>query len=222
MRGFRLPGWSGLAGDWDLMGGGDGVYQFRSDRLPPGFAPDLFAMLVNGADRTLHWLTDPSNWRSAEGEFKGGERWINWVSVRIGLDALDSMGEHWTTDESLWAAFRALGILQGIWEGAAQADISLQQMWNPEILRQEVIPSLPESQREWAEDLTIQFEKELLKLSDDLVAAGAVVEEIRHLVHGAGAAPSRKRTREARLEAVRSLDRKDPPRLHIIRDIANL
>ena len=114
-----------------LRGPSEGVYDPSPEKIPSGYAVALFEELVAGADRTLHWFTDPANWRTSAGVFDLEERQIAWSSFLFGLRALDSVGQTWASDEGLWAAFRALGTLQGIWEGNHAGSVSLDDLVSP-------------------------------------------------------------------------------------------
>ena len=207
----------------DLLGRNQKAYPKPFDRVPPDFAIQLFVPLVQGANKLVDLLTDPSNFTDAEGVFKSDERWITWTSVLMGLEALHAVGESWTNgDESLWAAFRSLDILSGIWEGQSQGSVRLRDALDPEVVNEFAVSRLPAGSHQTWGAAIVDFLKEQLtagfaKTVEEGIAATA---ELRNLVHGVGAQGTRPRGQ--RLEILRRLDRVDRPQLHTIRDVVCL
>jgi len=134
------------------------------------------------------------------------------MSVRFGFDAINSIGYEWTSDSTFWSALRALGVLQGIWEGAGHR-VPLSSILDPRLIREWVLPTLANTDhRNWEEDVINNYEAALLQAfpGDSLDALLPKFEELRHLVHGVGAQASKKRSRSARLDTLRALADRSP------------
>ncbi len=106
-----LTGWQGFGGT------GDAAYRTPDRKIPEYWAESLLRALAGGVSRLLDLTTDPGRWVNGEGYFDNDSREMAWSNVLMGLDAVAAVGEYWhDTSEALWAAFRALTTLQGLWE----------------------------------------------------------------------------------------------------------
>jgi hypothetical protein len=209
-RPLSLIGWP-VGSRLSLAGPGKGAYKTRTKSISATFAEDMLHRCVDGSNRLLVHLTDPIKW-SKGGTVDLQERWIAWMSVRFGFDAINSIGYEWTSDSTFWSALRALGVLQGIWEGAGHR-VPLSSILDPRLIRKWVLPTLANTDhRNWAEDVINNYEAALLQAfpGDSLDALLPKFEELRHLVHGVGAQASKKRSRSARLETLRALADRSP------------
>jgi hypothetical protein len=70
-----------------------------------------------GANALLGYLTDPARFTDGTGHLDVDEQLITWADVRFGFDAISSMAADRYSPEAIWAAFRALTTLQGVWDG---------------------------------------------------------------------------------------------------------
>jgi hypothetical protein len=218
-RPFQLTTWP-VGTRVSLGGPGKGAYKTRTKRIRPGFAEEMLYLCVKGTNRLLRHLTDPAAWSNA-GIVDIDERWIGWMSVRLGLDAINSIGSEWTSDAAFWSALRALGILQGIWEGRTHK-VPLSSILDPRLVRNAVLPVFSISDhRDWAEDVLSNYEGALHQAfpGDTLEDLLPKFEELRHLVHGVGAQASKKRARSARLDTLRALA-EHSPNVQLLVDVA--
>ena len=209
-RPMALVGWP-VGSRLSLAGPGIGAYKTRTKGISAKFAEDLLHHCLNGGNQLLKHLTDPAMW-STDGIVDIQERWIAWTSVNFGLDAINSIGSEWTSDTAFWSALRALGILQGIWEGVSHR-VPLSSILDPRLIGKWVLPTFAnQDHRNWAEDVISNYEAALLQAfpGDSLDALLPKFEELRHLVHGVGAQPSKKRSRSARLDTLRALAEHSP------------
>jgi hypothetical protein len=217
-RPFALTTWP-VGSRVTLGGPGIGAYKTRNKGIEPNFAEDMLSLCVDGGNRLLQH-TDPVIW-SSSGTVDLQERWIVWMSVRLGLDAINSVGAEWTSDTAFWSALRALGILQGIWEGVANK-VPLSSILDPRLIRKAVLPIFSNADhRNWAEDVIGNYQAALLEAfpGESLDALLPKFEELRHLVHGVGAQASKKRSRSARLDTLRALAAHSP-NVQLLVDIA--
>jgi hypothetical protein len=121
---------------------------------------------------------------------------IAWASVRFGFDAINSTAAAWGTFDGIWSALRALGILQGLWEGPRQGRVPLSQLLTPARIRDHVLPALTDpTHRTWASGVIDNYEKELANgfPNQTVEQAAKHIQELRNLVHGAGAQGTRPR-----------------------------
>jgi hypothetical protein len=208
-RPMAIVGWP-VGSRLSLAGPGTGAYKTRTKAISASFSEDLLRHCLNGGNQLLKHLTDPARW-SASGTVDIQERWIAWTSVNFGLDAINSIGSEWTSDTAFWSALRALGILQGIWEGAGHR-VPLSSILDPRLIRKWVLPTLANTDhKNWAEDVINNYEAALLQAfpGDSMDALLPKFEELRHLVHGVGA-QGKKRSRSARLDTLRALAERSP------------
>lgn len=147
---------------------------------------------------------------------------IAWASVRFGFDAINSTAAAWGTFDGIWSAFRALGILQGLWEGPRQGRVPLSQLLTPARIRDHVLPALTDpTHRTWASGVIDNYEKELANgfPNQTVEQAAKHIQELRNLVHGAGAQGTR--PRNARLATLRQLAH-HTPNIQLVCDMASL
>lgn len=150
------------------------------------------------------------------------ERNIAWSSVNLGLAAIKDVAQHWGSDVSIWTAFRALSILAGYWTPPDGPDVKIRQLLTPTALNDHAVPELkPAWLQTWCSDVVSNWGEVLSEMfpgSTHEEAAGAI-QELRNLVHGTGAAPTRSRSRGARLLAFSSTG---DANLQIVRDLATM
>lgn len=219
VRSLHLPEWPVGAGHVSVMGSGSGLYKTPFRSFSPGDVERLLEQLVVGSNGLVCALTDPAHWLDADGVVDLDERRIAWASLQFGLDALGALATGWTDRESLWSAFRAVGILHGVWEGMAPGSVPFVEMFDPDRLRSQVLPALPvASYREWADGVLGNYERSLDDAFPSRQEGLQAIVELRHLLHGVGARP---KDRGRRLEALRTLAREQPA-VPLVRDVAVL
>lgn len=210
LRGLQMSPWPSGTGGPNLYGGsGKGVYKTRLREFPAGHGAALLAEFTSGMSSLLAYLTDPVQWVDEGGDLDNEERLITWMSVRFGLDALSQLGSEWKSDWSVWTAFRAMSILQGIWLGSRFKGPKLSELLDPRRIESYAVNTFTNPDlRRWSEDVLANYTRALRSSfpDDNLDTLLPKVEEIRHLVHGAGATPTTYRRRGARLSALRALE----------------
>jgi hypothetical protein len=160
----HLDAWPVGLGRPTLAGPGGAIYDVGIKTFPEGHLATLLELCVDGGNRLLHRLTDPTNFAGAANEFDWDEQMITWSNVRFGLDALNNAAALWGSTDALWPAFRALGTLQGIWEGRRQGGVPLRELLTPQRLRDYVVPNLQDSTHAaWAAGLINNYERELTR-----------------------------------------------------------
>lgn len=202
-----------------LEGPGRGLYRSEAE-FPPGWSTDFLHKTVEATDRFLRVMTDPARWRRLDGRYDDATRRLTWASVVYGLDAISDMARAWTASHTLWDAFRALGTLQGIWEGGRQGAVGLPRLLDPRLLRDLALGTFPDDRhRRWANDIVSNYQEALLALSpgQDLDDAIVRLAEIRHLLHGVQA--QGRRPPMTRFEILEHMDRSEPD-VQLLRDIA--
>jgi hypothetical protein len=203
-----MPSWPSGTGGPSLYGGGKGVYKTSLRQFPPGHGAALLTDLTRGMNQLLQHLTDPTYWLNEAGELDNDERAITWMSVRFGLDALSQLGSEWTSEWAVWTAFRAMSTLQGIWLGSRFKGPRLSELLDPRRIEAYALDTfLNRDFKRWATGIVQNYTNALRRSFpneslDDLLPK---VEEMRHLVHGAGATPTARRQRSARLSTLRNL-----------------
>jgi hypothetical protein len=209
VRGLQMPPWPSGTGGPSLYGGsGKGVYKTRLRELPSGYGEALLTELVRGMNSLLSYLTDPTQWTNEAGELDNEERLITWMSVRFGLDALSQLGSEWKSEWSVWTAFRAMSILQGIWLGSRSRGVKLNELLDPRLIKSYALDTFTNlDSKRWAEDVLGNYTRALQSSfpDEDLDSLLPKIEEMRHLVHGAGATPTTFRQRTSRLFTLRAL-----------------
>jgi len=183
-----------------------------------GHAERMFSACIDGANRLVHYLTDPAAWvETASGALDLDGRWMTWSSVLFGLDAIASLGAVWSGADPFWVAFRALGVLQGLWNGNDIDRIGLDQLLDPRLVRSHALPVLPAGQeRTWASGLINNYERDIRTAfgGQSLDDALKTIVQVRNLVHGVRG----RKGSTARLEALRHIER-STPNLQLINEI---
>lgn len=218
----RMDLWPVGVGRPSLTGPGKGIYAVGVEELPPKHADVLLRQAVDGANRLLLRLSDPAQFADANGCLDRDEQMIAWANIRFGFDAVNSMACTWGTTDAIWHAFRALGTLQGIWEGRRQGAVPLRQLLTPTRIRDHVLPTLTDpTHRAWATGLVANYETELLSgfPGQTLEQCTRHLEELRHLVHGVGGQGTR--PRNSRLTTLRHLAH-HTPNVQLVCDMASL
>jgi hypothetical protein len=134
-REASVPPWPVAFGQISMSGPRVGAYATPLKRLPPGHGDAALRAIVASANVLFDQLTRPEEW-SKEGAFDFDGRLLMWGSIRFGLDAITALAADWSSPEAIWTAFRALTILQGIW------DCQLSDLLNPGRLHAHVLPHL--------------------------------------------------------------------------------
>jgi len=209
VRGLQMAPWPSGTGGPSLYGGsGKGVYKTRLRQFPPGHGAALLTDLTRGMNELLDYLTNPTHWLKEDGELDNDERLITWMSVRFGLDALSQLGSEWSSEWAVWTTFRAMSILQGVWLGSRFKGPRLSELLDPRRVEAYALDTFVNPDfKQWATDILQNYTNALRRSFpneslDDLLPK---VEEMRHLVHGAGATPTALRQRSARLSTLRNL-----------------
>lgn len=190
--------------------------------LPAPSARTSAEEYTGAASELLEYVTDPTEWCDTDGIIGILERDIAWSTVMIGIQTLAAAARDWRSADGVWSAFRALGILQGLWEGATRATVPFSRLVDPQTVRSTALPCL-QGFTDFAHRAAQvdEYEKELRRLypSSSVEDACDNVVELRHLVHGAGKTPSKRdlEARGRRMEALRGLGRGD---LNPLLDIA--
>lgn len=217
--------WPTGFGSLRLGGSGEEAYAIDGDTsIPHSVATDLLDEQCAGVNQLMLTLTDPGRWtRGSRSELDCEERNIAWSTVNVGLSAIKEVARQWGNEESIWAAFRSLGILAGYWSKPSGPDVKISEMLIPETLSNHVVPYLkPSWLAQWYGDVVVanwaNALSEMFPRSSPGEAAGGV-QELRNLVHGTGARPVGSRTRSARLLALSSTGTAN---LQLVRDIATM
>ncbi|MFG3437797.1 hypothetical protein ACGF0J_11205 [Nonomuraea sp. NPDC047897] len=216
-----MGGWPVGMGRPSLSGRGKGIYKTGIKTFPPGHAAAILERSVSGANRLLSKFTDPTEFLT-NGLLDCDEQTIAWANMRFGIDAINSMGSEWGKPEAIWSAFRALGTLQGIWEGGTQGGVPLWELLSPARIRDHVLPELDiPAHRSWAAGIIGNYEAQLVSgfPGQTLEEAARHVQELRHLVHGVGG--QGRRPRDARLAALRLVSENEP-NIQLVCNVASL
>ena len=218
-REMHLPSWPVGAAQARLHGSGVGLYAGAPKTFPVGDVEAMLQALVAGSNSLVGGLTDPLRWVGAGGVVDLDERKIAWASLQFGVDALASLGAEWGSRDSLWSAFRALGILHGVWEGSRTRSVPFTELFDPERLRTHVLPVIPVgSFRDWGHAVVRNYEASLDRAFPTRAAALEAVLQVRNLVHGVGA---HSKVRAARLNALQAVG-EGQPALQLLADVAAL
>jgi len=219
IRPVQMESWPTGPMRLSMHGEGRGIYGVSVKLFEANHPDAILQSCVRGANATLEWLSDPGRWRSEDGIYESLEREIAQVSMQHAIDALMSLAADWNSSESIWTALRALGILQGIWEGPGVASVKLRDLLRPTYLEDHAVASIPEPQlREWTRGLVRNWGMEINKAfprhSEE--EALASLEDLRNLVHGAGAPKTRRADRLKTLRIVAE----HRPNLQLLADVA--
>jgi hypothetical protein len=210
-----------LGGPQGFLGSGKGVYATDLNEIPDEWSGPWFNTLVEAANRQVNHLTDPSVWRTESGAMDQTEQAIGYATIRLGLGTLHEMGRDWGEADLVWTAFRSLGTLSGFWETKGNPSL-LKYLVDPRVVREFALPTnLPPSYRQWCIDILDLYEQELSRVFPDrtLDEALTALVEVRNLVHGVAAMPSKRRARRERLDVLR--DRGDGSLVHLL-DLATM
>lgn len=206
----------------NLGGPGGPIYRTDVKVLPSQHGVQLLEEAVAHGNTLFNTLTDPRHFVDANGDFDMGEQIITWANVRFAFDAINVMAERWNVGDFLWSALRALGILQGLWEGPRQGSVPLRRLLDPRNIRAHALTALTDPiDTLYYSGLVDNYERELRAAfpSQSLDECLASVEEVRHLVHGTGG--QGRRARDARVRVLSSLS-EHGPNLQLIGDMAVL
>ncbi|MFI6512131.1 hypothetical protein ACIBCT_31400 [Streptosporangium sp. NPDC050855] len=221
VRALSMGGWPVGNGRPSLSGRGKGIYKTDVKKIPARHAEDLLKRSAAGANRLLLKFTDPAEF-VRNGALDHNEQAIAWANMRFGIDAVNSVGSEWGKPEAVWSAFRALGTLQGIWEGGVQGGVPLWELLSPSRLRDYVLPQLDiATHKTWAAGIINNYESQLISgfPGQTLDEAARHVQELRHLVHGVGGQGMR--PRDARLATLRFVANNEP-NIQMVCDVASL
>ena len=217
----RMDAWPVGFGRPSLTGSGKGIYALGLDRLPAGHAAELLEQAVRGVNVLLNNLSNPTNFADSTGQLNRDEQMIAWSNVRFGFDAVNNMASTWGTTDAIWPAFRALGTLQGLWEGRRREKVPLWELLMPDRIRNHVLPALTDpTHRIWASGIIANYQRELHAgfPGQTTEQCARHVQELRNLVHGVGGQGSR---RNARLSTLRQLAH-HTPNMQLVCDVASL
>jgi hypothetical protein len=194
-----------------LGGPGKAVYTGMKT-IPAGHAQEMLSLYVGASNQTLEHLTAPERWTDQNGEFESDERSMAWTSVRIGLDAVASVGAEWSSRQAIWEAFRALSVLAGFW-----GDTPLAEVLAPEHIRLHAVATIPnDAERRFASAIVDKYEETINKAFG--ADAPDKVAQIRNLVHGVA---RRGQDRTLRLRVLYELEENSPD-LQLVQDVATL
>lgn len=198
--------WPSASGTPVFSGWGEGVYRSRFDSVPDALARDMLASFCVGANRLVAHLTDPSIWIDSHGVIDPLERNIASSTVEFGLGAVHDLARDWGSGDTIWTAFRAIGVLLGIWQGTSTKQPRLQPLLDPANLKAHAIAKFEvEHYQAWAMDVVDNYTRNLLSMypGEPLETALDRVADLRNLLHGTGAPPSRRRDRLDALKGTR-------------------
>lgn len=217
-----FTGWPVGITHGSLFGRGEGIYKTGVKRFHKSDIEDLLQGSVRGANALMSWLTDPAEWTDGSGALDSTERWITWASVNQAIEAIMLVARDWGSPSSLWNCLRALGTLQGLWEGAQPGRVPLRELFSPQRLRDHVLPTVPnESYRQWTAAVIDNWAHQVEVIGGgDLNNGLRNIHELRHLVHGVGGQGAN-RDRQSRLQALQLVDR-HAPALQLMLDVAVL
>jgi len=205
----------------DLRGSGVGIYRTGVKAIPRGHGVQVLQDLTRGANELLNHLTDPTLFADGDGELDVDEQLITWANVRFGLSAVATSAELWGSPESIWTVFRALGTLQGVWEGSAAGQVGLKRLLDPSTIRAHALPAIVNTiDRTIYAGIIDNYESAILAAfpGRGMPDCLTMLAEVRNLVHGAGGpAKSRKR----RLEALTPVAHNSPD-LQLLSDVSTL
>jgi hypothetical protein len=221
LRPIVSANWPVGTGRPSLSGTGIGIYRSGINALPGGHAHAVLTHAVAGGNALLGYLTDPATFRDDNGYLDVDEQLITWSDVRFGFDAINSIAADWHSPESIWAAFRALTTLQGVWDGQRRLGVPLSDLLVPANLLAGALPAIKDPiHHGWAASIIDNYELELRKGFPDATIEQAArhMQELRNLVHGVGSHANR---RHARLPTLRMMDN-HAPNVQLVRDIASL
>jgi hypothetical protein len=194
-----------------LGGPGKGLYMSMKT-IPHQHADTMLSFYLVGSNRLLQHLTAPERWTNENGELLSVERRMAWTSVRIGLDALASVGAEWSSRQAIWEAFRALSVLAGFW-----GDVPLASVLTPDHLRAHAVSVIPDvAERLYASAIVDKYDETITKAFG--VDAPEKVAQVRNLLHGVA---RRGQDKTLRLQVLYELEESSPD-LQLVQDVATL
>ena len=199
-------------------GPGLGIYKTKVEGFPEGHAEMLLRLMAERADAAIHHLTSPERYCNAHGVLDTDSYWLSWSSVLFGMDAMTCLAAEWDQASAIWTAFRALGVLQGIWQGDRAKAPPLSALLDPRHIQRYAVATFPEgAERDWASGVIENYQRDLKDRfpSPSFDETLKHVAEVRNLVHGVHATGDRTR----RLEVLQLID-EHAPNLQLINDIA--
>lgn len=226
-RDINLPTWPVGWSSPEIGGTGEGAYR-GSQNHPADYGDKLLADMTLAGNRVLGHVTDPTVWANSDRVVDLDERTITWTSVRFGLDALNNVAANYGSSASMWEAYRALGTLQGIWEGPKKNSVPLGWLFDPSYIRSVALPEIPNDEhRRWASVVVNNFETALehnfggthRDNDHEPCPAARDMANLRNLVHGVGDQGHRPRT--SRLDLLRSVEAQQG-NLMLVKDLAGI
>jgi len=199
-------------------GPGLGIYNTKVEGFPEGHAELLLRLIAERADAAIHHLTAPERYCNAQGVLDTDSYWLTWSSVLFGMDAMTCLAAEWDQASAIWTAFRALGVLQGIWQGDRPKAPPLSALLDPRHIQRYAVATFPEgAERDWAGGVIENYERDLKHRfpSPSFDETLKEVAEVRNLVHGVHATGDRMR----RLKVLHRID-EHAPNLQLINEVA--
>jgi hypothetical protein len=199
-------------------GPGHNIYRTSVDAFPSGHAEAVLRALSRQAGATIHYLTAPENRVNTDGILDVNEFWLLWSSVLFGMDAITGLAAEWDNATAIWSAFRALGILQGIWLGDRRHGVPLSKLLDPGVVQEFAVAHfLDGPERQWAQGVIENYQTDLQTRFPGVPMEQALreVAEIRNLLHGVRSTGDRTR----RLNVLYRIDQ-NTPNLQLINDVA--
>jgi len=217
-RPIRIVDWPIGMVRLSFAGPGLGTHATGIREFTAGHAESMLLAATRGANRLMDHLTSPQEWTASDDIVDLDSRWMTWSSVLFGLDAIASLSATWMGADTLWVAFRALSILQGIWNGDRHDSVLLDHLLDPRRIHDFAITALPQGQeRVYGGGIVANYERDLHTAfpGEELDAILKKLTQLRHLVHGVrGRAGS-----TIRLEVLRQLEHATP-NLQLINEVA--
>jgi len=199
-------------------GAGHNIYTNTVDAFPDGHAERLLRILTRQSGNSIHHLTQPERHATTEGLLDVDEFWLTWSSVLLGMDAIAGLASEWDRAEAIWTAFRALGILQGIWLGDRRDGVPLSKLLDPAVVQEFAVSSFPRGpERDWATGVMNNYQEDLRSRFRGLSTDEALreVADLRNLLHGVRSTGDRTR----RLRVLSRIDQ-NAPNLQLINEVA--
>lgn len=209
-----LP-WPVAYSNISFSGGDPAAYHTPVRTIPQGHGQAALEAVVVGGSRLFDHLTQPEMWADDDETFDFDRRLLAWSSIRFGLDAITALAADWTSHEAIWTAFRAITILQGIW------DCQLSELLDPKRIEADVVPVLFDAtERSLAAGILANYRRTLESAFPGRSSGHIAVKlaQIRHLVHGMRAEG---KDPFVRLDVLRSVESAGPS-LELLRDVATL
>ena len=206
-RPFTFGGWPVATSDW-LTGRVEEVRAPWPQEVSLEDAVQLLSHCVERADRLVEFLNSIQTWTRRDGDLKYDDRMITWSTIDLGFNTVAAMAKDWQSTESVWTAFRALDVLQGLWEGTRPGSILRRDLYDPAVIREHGLSVLgPQGYQEWASGVIDVYEQELGRMYPATAPADRPrqVAELRNLIHGTGTQRTDPSARTKRLQALRGV-----------------